>query len=139
MASISLLDLQPHKVSRDLRGYSVMFYGAPKTGKTTIASRFPGALLLAFEKGYNALPGIFVQPMDSWNDFKKVIRQLKDSAVAEKFSTIVIDTADIAYNYCVKYICSSLSTLPSQQFGSSGLYIVNFFVNLLSLPLFSNK
>lgn len=23
-----LLDLQPHKVSRDLRGYSVLFYGA---------------------------------------------------------------------------------------------------------------
>lgn len=46
----SLLSIQPHKVSRDLRGYSVFFYGAAKTGKTTIASKFPGSLLLAFEK-----------------------------------------------------------------------------------------
>ena len=53
---MSLLDLKPHEVSRDLRGYSVLFYGTPKSGKTTIASKFPGALLLAFEKGYNALP-----------------------------------------------------------------------------------
>ncbi len=28
---MSLLDLAPHKVSRDLRGYSVLFYGEPKS------------------------------------------------------------------------------------------------------------
>ena len=27
MAEINLLNLQPHKVSRDMRGYSVFFYG----------------------------------------------------------------------------------------------------------------
>lgn len=43
----SLLNIQPHKVSRDLKGYSVFFYGDPKSGKTTIASKFPHALLLA--------------------------------------------------------------------------------------------
>lgn len=29
---MSLLDLEPHKVSRDLRGYSVLFYGEVKSG-----------------------------------------------------------------------------------------------------------
>lgn len=110
MAEISLLDLQPHKVSRDLRGYSVMFYGAAKTGKTTISSHFPGALLCAFEKGYNALPDIYAQPILSWGDFKKVINQLKQPGVAEKFQTVIVDTADIAYDFCVKYICSREST-----------------------------
>ena len=28
---INLLDIQPHQVSRDLRGYSVFFYGEPKS------------------------------------------------------------------------------------------------------------
>lgn len=28
---ISLLDIAPHQVSRDLRGYSVFFYGDPKS------------------------------------------------------------------------------------------------------------
>lgn len=45
-----LLDLQPHRVSRDLRGYSVLFYGAPKSGKTTVASKFPNHLILASTK-----------------------------------------------------------------------------------------
>ena len=111
MAEISLLDLQPHQVSRDLRGYSVLLYGAPKTGKTTIASHFPGALLCAFEKGYNALADVYAQPINSWADFKKVITQLKQPAVAEKFQTIIVDTGDIAYDMCVKYICSRESTV----------------------------
>ncbi len=102
----SLLDIKPHKISRDLRGYSVMFYGEPKSGKTTISSKFPGALLLAFEKGYNAIAGVMAKPMNSWGDFKKVLVELKDPEVKEIFQTIVIDTADIAYALCEKYICS---------------------------------
>lgn len=102
----SLLDIKPHKVSRDLRGYSIMFYGEPKSGKTTISSRFPGALVLAFEKGYSAIPGIMAKPMNTWGDLKKVLTELKDPEVKAIFQTIVIDTADIAYGLCEKYICS---------------------------------
>ena len=47
---LNLLNIQPHQVSRDLRGYSVFFYGEPKSGKTTIATRFPKHLLLASNK-----------------------------------------------------------------------------------------
>lgn len=75
---IDLLGLEPHKVSRDLRGYSVFFFGEPKSGKTTIASKFPNSLLLAFEKGYNALAGVMAQPINSWAEFLKVCKQLKD-------------------------------------------------------------
>lgn len=105
----SLLEIQPHKVSRDLRGYSVFFYGAAKTGKTTIASKFPGALVLAFEKGYNAIPGIMAKPMNSWSEFKKTLRELNDPEVKKVFQTVVIDTADIAYSLCEKYICAQES------------------------------
>ena len=103
---MSLLDLKPHEVSRDLRGYSVLFYGAPKSGKTTIASKFPGALLLAFEIGFNALPGVYAQPVNTWGEFKKILTELKDPAVKEKFQTVIVDTSDIAYSYCEKYICN---------------------------------
>lgn len=102
----SLLDIQPHVVSRDLRGYSVLLYGEPKSGKTTTASKFPGALVLAFEKGYNAIPGIMAKPMNSWGDFRKTLSELRDEAVKQRFQTVVIDTADIAYQYCEKYICN---------------------------------
>ena len=105
--AINLLDLQPHKVSRDLRGYSIFFYGEPKSGKTTTAAHFPEALLLAFEKGYNAIPGIIAQPINSWAEFRQTLRELKKDEVKQKFSTIIIDTTDIAYDYCTKYICDN--------------------------------
>ena len=107
MAEINLLNIQPHQVSRDMRGYSVFFYGEPKSGKTTTAVKFPKHLLLAFEKGYNAIPGAMAQPINSWSEFKKVLRQLKDPEVHKQFETIIIDTADVAYDYCVKYVCDN--------------------------------
>lgn len=103
---MGLLDIKPHEVSRDLRGYSVLFYGEPKSGKTTIASKFPRSLLLAFEKGYNALPGVMAYPVNTWGEFKKVLGELKDPAVQERYQTVIVDTADIAYNLCEKYVCT---------------------------------
>ncbi|MBO7694625.1 MAG: ATP-binding protein [Methanobrevibacter sp.] len=126
---IDLLGLQPHKVSRDLRGYSVFFYGEPKSGKTTIASKFPNALLLAFEKGYNALAGVMAQPINSWAEFIKVQRQLKDDKVKERFSTIIIDTADIAYSYCEKYVCANngVDTIADVGYGKGYTLVGNEF------------
>lgn len=53
--AIDLLNIQPHKVSRDLSGYITFLYGPAKIGKTTFGSQMPGYLILAFERGYNAL------------------------------------------------------------------------------------
>ncbi len=106
MADIDILSIQPHEVSRDLCGYTVLLYGAPKTGKTTIASQFPQSLLLAFEVGYLAIPGIMAQPIQKWSDFKKVLRQLNTDEAHRQFKNIIVDTADIAYDLCEKFICS---------------------------------
>jgi len=103
---INLLNIQPHKVSRDLSGYITYLYGAAKVGKTTLCSKFPHALILAFERGYNALPGVMVQDINRWSDFKETIRELKKPEVQATFKTIVIDTIDIAGSLCDKYICS---------------------------------
>jgi hypothetical protein len=102
-----------------MRGYSVFFFGEPKSGKTTIASKFPNSLLLAFEKGYNALAGVKAQPINSWAEFIKVHKQLKDENVKKIYETVIIDTADIAYSYCEKYICSNngVSTIADIPYG----------------------
>lgn len=49
--AIDLINIEPHKVSRDLSGYITYIYGEPKTGKTTLATQMPNSLVLAFERG----------------------------------------------------------------------------------------
>lgn len=104
--AINLLDIQPHKVSKDLSGYITYIYGAGKTGKTTLASQMEDALLVAFEKGYNAIPGIKPIDVATWGEFKQVVRELKKTEVKQMYKCIVIDTVDIASALCEKYVCS---------------------------------
>lgn len=103
---MDLLSLQPHKVSRDLSGYITYIYGAPKTGKTTLASQMGNSLLLAFEPGYHALPGVIAQDITTWGEMKTAYSQLKKPEVKERFSTVIVDTIDIAADRCKKYVCS---------------------------------
>ena len=106
--AFNLLDLKPHEVSRDLSGYITLLYGPPKIGKTTFGSKMPGALVLAFERGYNALPGVYAADVTSWGDMKQIMRELKKPEVKEKFKSIIIDTVDQAADACQKYICNQL-------------------------------
>ena len=106
--AINLLNIQPHKVSRDLSGYITFIYGPAKIGKTTLATQMPNALLLAFEKGYNTLPGIIAQDVTTWGEMKQIYRELKKPEVQAVYKTIVVDTVDVAADLCQKYICSQL-------------------------------
>lgn len=106
--AINLLALEPTKVSRDLSGYITYIYGPGGAGKTTLGSQAPNPLLLAFERGYNALPGVLAQDITTWSQMKEVLRELKKPEVKAAFRTIVVDTVDIASQLCEKYICNQL-------------------------------
>lgn len=117
---IDILNIQPTVISRDLKGKYILLYGKPKVGKTTLASHFPKNLLIAFEKGYNAIDGIIAQDVSKWADFKLVLRQLEKPEAQEKFDTITIDTATIAYEKCEQFICAqngvqSIADIPWGQ------------------------
>lgn len=106
--AINLLDIQPNKVSRDLSGYITYIYGPGGAGKTTFGASCKKPLLLAFELGYKALPGVMAQPVQTWGEVKQVLRDLKKPEVKDMFSTIVVDTVDIASQLCEKYMCNQL-------------------------------
>lgn len=104
--AINLQAIKPHQVSRDLKGKIVTIYGEPKVGKTTISTRFPKSLLIAFEKGFNALPNVMVQPVTKWREFKEVLKELAKAENKESFGTIIVDTADIAFDLCEAFVCN---------------------------------
>lgn len=59
------------------------------------------------------------QPINSWSEFKQVLRQLKDDKAKEMFETLIVDTADIAYDYCSRYVCANngVDTVSDIPFG----------------------
>lgn len=91
---IDIMDVKPHEVSSNITGYAIAIMGPPGVGKTTLASKIPGSLLLATEPGYKAIPGILAVDINTWSDVLQVVSQLRKPAAKEKYQTIVIDTLD---------------------------------------------
>ena len=120
MSDINLLNLKPNKISRDLKGKFILIYGEAKSGKTSFSSLFPKPLLCAFERGYNALPGVVAVDIDKWSDFKKICAQLKHPEVKGMYETIVIDTVSIATDMCEKYVTmqNEVETLAEMKWGA---------------------
>lgn len=110
--AIDIFSLEPSVISRDLSGKSFLIYGTRKSGKTSNAVKFPKPLVLGFEKGWNMLSGVYGQPINKWSEALTVKKQLLDDVKrverGEKketsFKTVVVDTADLAYNMCEKHI-----------------------------------
>lgn len=100
-----LWEVEKNVISRDLKGKYVLLYGKPKSGKTTAACSFPDAVLLAFEKGYNAIGNAYPFDINKWSDFKMALRDLEDARSKERFKTVIIDTVSICWEMCEKYIC----------------------------------
>lgn len=104
--AIDILNIQPTTISRDLKDKFVCIYSLPKVGKTSMACQFPKNLLLAFEKGYNAIAGIKPVDITKWSDLKLVLRQLEKPEARQMYDTITIDTIGIAWEMCEQFVCA---------------------------------
>ena len=87
---------------RDIKKYIIQIYGEPKTGKTTFASKFPGALFILTE------PGAKFQRVYGGDKVHKDWKEIRDTVGRlcredHKFETIVIDTIDNALEFCSDY------------------------------------
>lgn len=102
--ALDLLKIEKHKVKSGVQGKMFLFYGGAKTGKTVTASQFNKPLLLAFEPGYNLIDDIAAVMVTSWLDVKNYIKQLKSEEVRATYDTIIIDTVDLMWGLCEKFI-----------------------------------
>jgi hypothetical protein len=90
--------------SEHLGAYTMMIFGEKKIGKTTLAAEFPKACFLFFEPGGRGLR-VFSSLINDWTDAKAALKALKKD---EKFQTIVVDTADLAYKLAESAACKRL-------------------------------
>lgn len=82
---------------------------------------------------------VYVQPTQTWSDWLKLVRQLKDERAKAKYKYIVIDTVDIAYNLCTNWVCSEQGVEKVSQipYGAGYQMIDDAFYNSLRDIMFS--
>lgn len=92
----------------DVRKKKVLLHSFPKFGKTRWAASIPDAIFLATEPGLGAVEvmrwedekGNYV--IDSW---EKLLAATKEVVESGGFSTLIIDTLDLAYELCRDWVC----------------------------------
>ena len=123
--------------SDSLQDYSILLFGRKKIGKTTLAAQFEGALFLMCEPGGKTL-SIRQVSVKNWPEFKRYV----DLAVKDPQTvTIVIDTTDFAYEYCMEYVCEKLVMVhPSDEaYGKGWKAVRNEFTGVIGKILHSGK
>ena len=108
MAKLDIFKPMKSKVADSLEGKIVLIYGTNNTGKTTVGTQLEKPLVLALEKGLNALNGVDYLPIDNWLNFCDVINQLtnrnKLEEIRKMYQTIVVDQLENVGEYAKKYI-----------------------------------
>jgi hypothetical protein len=98
-----VLPTEPSKPVTELGKQTILLYGAPKLGKSSFASKAPGALFFECEPGLNHLE-VFKVPTYSWEAFLEACKLIAKGD--HNFKTIVIDTVDNAFKMCSDYVCA---------------------------------
>ena len=102
--------------SNNLLDYSIFIYGAKKIGKTTLAAEFAKnkkTFFMMTENGAKALK-ILQEKVNSWSDFVGYIDLVKND---NDFGLVVVDTVDVAYDLCMKHVCSELKIKHPNDLG----------------------
>lgn len=82
-----------------------LLYGKSKIGKSTWASKIPGAIFVVTDPGLDEIEAYRVPAegvVRTWEEFLGYVDEIAKSG---KFSTVVIDTIDAAWQLCADAIC----------------------------------
>lgn len=85
----------------ELSNKIILLYGKPKVGKSTLASKFPGAVFAATEPGLKYL-SVHQTPIADWLGFAKMCHALMETE--HDFKTLVVDTIDLLWDMLCDYI-----------------------------------
>ena len=109
--AISIFKPQTSKVQKGMAGKSILLYGSNSTGKTLNCVRSPKTLLVAFEKGINAIGGVQYIAPTKWSEWVSVVKELTDEKTAaqahELYDTVVIDSIEPMFELANDYVCAN--------------------------------
>jgi len=88
-------------------------YGEPKIGKTTFASKFPGAWFIATERGQEWVTVREPTYIETWQAFLTLCQQIADHKPTTfqdgaLIQTLILDTYDGLFKMCYDSVCVSM-------------------------------
>lgn len=93
----------------------IWLYGAPFSGKTTLADAFPNAIMLNTDGNINSFTSPVVeikevlegrQKIPAWENFKYVVDELQKGGTG--YETVVVDLVEDTYEHCRRYCYEKL-------------------------------
>ena len=80
----------------------IVIHGVHKSGKSSLAAKFPGVLFVASEPGLNHLD-VFQVTAKCWEDLLAIAKEF--AAGNHNFQALVLDTIDNLWKFCADFIC----------------------------------
>lgn len=109
--SMDIFNPQVSKVAKGLEGKTIFVYGGNNLGKSYVASHLSKPFFIACESGLNCISGVKYNRVNSWADFKKLVKQFTHKSTVDKaremYDTIVIDEVYAASIFCQDYVIAT--------------------------------
>ena len=94
---------------------SLLLYGAPKVGKTSILSKLNDCLIIDTEQGANMVEGY----IETINNREELIKLLEEAQKGHEYKYVALDTVDRIADWAEKAVCEaeSVSNIADLAFG----------------------
>jgi len=106
--NVDIFNPQKTVIAKGLEGKSFLIYGSNSLGKTAQCVRMSKPFVIATESGLNATVGVAYNRVNTWADFKKLVKQFTSKATVDKarelYDTIIIDELYASALLCQDYI-----------------------------------
>lgn len=114
------------------RAQKVVIYGSEGIGKSSLAAKFPDAVIIDTEGGTAHMDVRRIDKPQSWEEMLSIIKEV--AATPGICKTLVIDTADWAEQLVTAYLCTKYkqNSIESFGYGKGYTYLAEEFARLLS-------
>lgn len=111
---------QPSELTFNNKKFSVILYGSPGVGKTTLALSAPEPVLIDFDRGISRVKAYHRRPTIVCSTYEEVLKDIESPEIAD-FETIVVDTGGSFVNFLQDWAMRTNPAVNRQKNGALSL------------------
>lgn len=111
---------RPETMTFDNQRFSMILYGSPGVGKTTLALSAPDPILIDFDRGMSRVRAQHRKAAIFCDTYEEVLEDLRSPEMAE-FQTVVVDTGGSFVTYLQEYVMRQNPAQNRQKNGALSL------------------